>query len=77
MEKISKIKWVTRAPKTPKEARKNFAGSKREEMSEIAEGYRVYMVSGSYSGCIPEVGISSILSSVNTRELSIVFLKHL
>ncbi len=37
-------------PETVKEARQRIAESKGEEMSEIAEGYRVRSVSSSYGG---------------------------
>ncbi len=50
LEELSQIKWVTRVPETVKEARQRIAESKGEEMSEIAEGYRVRSVCSSYGG---------------------------
>ena len=50
LEELSQIKWVTRVPETSKEARQRVTESKREDMIEIAEGYRVRPVSSSYGG---------------------------
>ena len=50
LEELSQIKWVTRVPETLKEARDRIAESKREEMIEIAEGYRIRQVASTYGG---------------------------